>query len=193
MYLAGAPEQAAELRFENRLLNIHQYIPRMASRGLVSSPSSIFPLLYYTMPFWRRRTAGSAPTKTDYASQGMFATIGEDLFACALEGVGTTMFLLFGLGGIQAASLESQTGAAASGVEKILYIATCMGLSLLVSAWMFFRVTGALFNPNISLALLLVGVITPIRFLLYCFAQMIGAIVASALILALTPGPLAVK
>lgn len=125
--------------------------------------------------------------------QGMFATINDDLFAAGLECIGTTFFLLFGLGGIQAATLEVSNGPAASTVDKVLYISTCMGLSLLVSAWMFFRVTGALFNPNISLALLLVGVITPVRFVLYCIAQLIGAIIASGLILALTPGPLAVK
>ena len=68
-----------------------------------------------------------------------------------------------------------------------------MGLSLLVSAWLFFRVTGGLFNPNISLALMLVGVIRPVRFVLYCVAQLLGAIAASGLLLALTPGPLSVK
>jgi len=65
-----------------------------------------------------------------------------------------------------------------------------MGLSLIVSAWLFFRVTGGLFNPNVSLALLLVGVIGPVRFVLYCIAQMLGAIAASALLLALLPGPI---
>jgi aquaporin rerated protein, other eukaryote len=73
------------------------------------------------------------------------------------------------------------------------YIATVMGLSLLVSAWLFFRVTGGLFNPNVSFALLLCGIITPVRFVLYCIAQIVGGIAAAALVLALTPGPLASK
>lgn len=68
-----------------------------------------------------------------------------------------------------------------------------MGFSLIVSAWLFYRVTGSLFNPNVSLALLIVGVITPVRFVLYCIAQLLGAIAASALVIALTPGPLSVK
>ncbi|KAG8735855.1 hypothetical protein FRC12_017877 [Ceratobasidium sp. 428] len=67
-----------------------------------------------------------------------------------------------------------------------------MGMSLLVSVWLFFRVTGGVFNPAISTALLLVGAIGPVRWLLYCIAQMVGAIVASALLLALLPGKLAV-
>lgn len=68
-----------------------------------------------------------------------------------------------------------------------------MGLSLLISAWMFFRVTGGLFNPNVSFALLLTGIINPVRFALYCAAQLLGAIVAAGLVLALTNGPLASK
>ena len=119
------------------------------------------------------------------------STIREDAQAALLEFIGTTFFLLLGLGGIQAATGEVTTSG--STVEQVMYISTCMGLSLLVSAWLFFRVTGGLFNPNISLALLLVGVIRPVRFVLYCVAQITGAIAASGLILALTPGPLSVK
>ncbi|ETW82750.1 aquaporin, partial [Heterobasidion irregulare TC 32-1] len=109
------------------------------------------------------------------------------------EFAGTTVFLLIGFGGIQASTSETDASANTSEVIHVLYIATSMGLSLLVSAWLFFRVTGALFNPNISLALLLVGVIQPIRFILYCVAQMTGAITAAALVVALTPGPLSVN
>ncbi|KAF9223326.1 aquaporin-like protein, partial [Gyrodon lividus] len=68
-----------------------------------------------------------------------------------------------------------------------------MGFSLLVTAWLFFRVTGGLFNPNITLALWLVGVVGPVRFVLFCIAQMVGAIAASAIIYGLTPGPLSVN
>jgi aquaporin related protein len=123
----------------------------------------------------------------------LLSTFRDDLQAALLEFVGTTFFLLLGLGGIQAATGEKTSGSNGSTVEQVLYISTCMGLSLLVSAWLFFRITGGLFNPNISLALLLVGVIKPVRFVLYCIAQMAGAIAASGLILALTPGPLSVK
>ncbi|KAF7982951.1 hypothetical protein HWV62_25262 [Athelia sp. TMB] len=126
------------------------------------------------------------------SSSSQFSTIKLDLEAAALEFVGTTLFLLLGLGGIQAVGAEGANGTpAGSTIEKVLYISTCMGFSLLISAWIFFRVTGACFNPNISLALLLVGVIKPVRFVLYCVAQMLGAIAASALVLALTPGNLA--
>jgi aquaporin rerated protein, other eukaryote len=45
-----------------------------------------------------------------------------------------------------------------------------MGFSLLVSAWLFYRVTGGVFNPNITLSLLLIGAIGPVRFVLYTIA-----------------------
>jgi len=122
-----------------------------------------------------------------------FSTLREDGQAALLEFIGTTFFLLLGLGGIQAASAESSSPPSGSTIEHVLYISTCMGFSLLVSAWLFFRVTGGLFNPNISLALVLVGVIGPVRFVLYCVAQLLGAIAASGLVLALTPGPLSVN
>jgi len=119
-----------------------------------------------------------------------FTSFREDVQAALLEFVGTTFFLLLG---IQAAAGQAITSSGGSTLEHVLYISTSMGLSLLVSAWLFFRITGGLFNPNISLALLLVGVIEPLRFVLFCIAQMLGAIAASGLILALTPGPLSVK
>jgi aquaporin related protein len=54
-----------------------------------------------------------------------------------------------------------------------------------------FRITGGLFNPSVSLALFLVGGIGPLRFVLYVIAQLAGGISATAILLALLPGPLA--
>lgn len=123
-----------------------------------------------------------------------FSNFSEDLAAALLEFIGTAFFLLLGLGGIQAASAENLTsGQASSDIQLVLYISTSMGLSLLVSAWLFFRITGGLFNPNVSLALLLVGVIKPVRCILYCVAQLLGAIAGSAILLALTSKNLTVK
>ena len=127
-------------------------------------------------------------------TSGLFDNLRDDCFAAALEFIGTVFFLLFGLGGIQVANTESSVAdRPSSTLEQVLYISTCMGLSLLVSAWMFFRVTGGLFNPNISLALLLVGSLGPVRFVLYCIAQLVGAIAASAILRALSSARLSVK
>lgn len=120
---------------------------------------------------------------------GMFVNWLDDVKAALLEFVGTTTFLLLAFGGIQAASAEGNTTGTNS-VIQAMYIALAMGFSLLISVWIFYRATGGVFNPNISLALFLTGVIGPLRFVLYCIAELIGGIVAAALVLALTPGPL---
>ncbi|KNZ52491.1 hypothetical protein VP01_3556g2 [Puccinia sorghi] len=91
---------------------------------------------------------------------------------------GTLLFLLLGLGGIQAAATANiahqTTGQAAiktASVEQLVYISTSMGLALLATAWTFFRVSGSVFNPNIALALLLTGCLSPMRFVLYVVAE----------------------
>jgi aquaporin rerated protein, other eukaryote len=112
-------------------------------------------------------------------------SLAHDMKAAAFEFVGTTVFLLLAFGGVQASN-----DVQGSALERTLYIATSFGLSLLVSAWFFFRATGGLFNPDVSLALLLAGCIGPMRFVLYCVAQLTGAIAAAGIVLALTPGPL---
>jgi aquaporin related protein len=112
-------------------------------------------------------------------------SLGQDVKAASFEFVGTTVFLLLAFGGVQASN-----DVVGSVLERTLYIATSFGLSLLVSAWFFFRATGGLFNPDVSLALLLAGCIGPMRFVLYCIAQLTGAIAAAGIVLALTPGPL---
>jgi hypothetical protein len=75
-------------------------------------------------------------------TSGLFDNLRDDCIAAGLEFIGTVFFLLFGLGGIQAATAESTVAnRPSSALEQVLYISTCMGLSLLISAWMFFRVT----------------------------------------------------
>lgn len=110
-------------------------------------------------------------------------TFSADLKAAIFEFVGTTVFLLLAFGGVQGSNEVE-----GSQLERTLYIATAFGLSLLVSAWFFYRATGGLFNPDVSLALLLIGAIGPVRFILYCIAQLMGAIAAAAVVRALTPG-----
>jgi aquaporin rerated protein, other eukaryote len=99
------------------------------------------------MNFNQHHTQSTTPPRR--SKTGLFSDIREDLFAALLEFIGTVLFLLLGLGGIQASSTEP-TGTVVPNVERVLYISTCMGFSLLVSAWIFFRITGALFNPNVA-------------------------------------------
>lgn len=77
--------------------------------------------------------------------------------------------------------------------SQLLYIALSFGFSLCVNAWIFFRVSGGLFNPAVSLGLALVGAITPGRACLLILAQLLGGMTGAALIDALLPGPLLVR
>ncbi|KAF8903694.1 aquaporin-like protein, partial [Gymnopilus junonius] len=98
----------------------------------------------------------------------LFNNFSDDCAAGAFEFVGTTCFLLFGLGGMQVATAAAVgTDRQASTLDQVLYIATSMGLSLLISACL-----------------------GPVRFVLYCIAQMLGAIAASAMVRGLTSAPL---
>jgi glycerol uptake facilitator-like aquaporin len=133
-------------------------------------------------------TMATRTTRTHLRTFWPKTSLSHDVKAASFEFVGTTMFLLLAFGGVQAAH-EVQGPA----VEQTLYIATSFGLSLVVSVWCFFRVTGGLFNPNVCFALLLAGCIGPMRFVLYCIAQLTGAIAAAAIVLALTPGTVTYK
>ena len=119
----------------------------------------------------------------------LFANIKTDLCGALLEFVGTFFFLTLVFGGVQATTAAGGVGPAAPNALNVFIDSVSCGFSILVSAWLFYRVTGALFNPNISLALLLTGVIGPVRFVLYCIAQLAGSIAAAGVILALSPGP----
>ena len=70
------------------------------------------------------------------------------------EFAGTFMFLFFAFAGTQVAnsinsSVPNDTGADTS---RLLYISLSFGFSLAVNAWVFFRISGGLFNPAVSVA-----------------------------------------
>ncbi|KAK4687068.1 hypothetical protein P7C73_g3052, partial [Tremellales sp. Uapishka_1] len=139
--------------------------------------------------------------------KGMFADIKKDLIATAGEFIGTVLFLLFALGAVQAVGQNLQQTTSGSGSESTgttptgsdsarlvayLYIASAFGLSLFATASIFYRFTGSIFNPSVSLALVLVGAIKPVRFVMVATAQMVGGIVAAAILDGLTPSKLSV-
>lgn len=73
---------------------------------------------------------------------------------------------------------------------SLLYIAVAFGLSLVVNGWLFFRISGSIFNPAITFALAISGALSPIRAINVTIAQIVGGITAAALADGLTPGPL---
>ena len=69
--------------------------------------------------------------------------------ACCGEFIGTFFFLLLALSGTQVANTvpnpEHQDE-----LSRLLYISLAFGFSLAVNAWVWFRVSGGLFNPAVS-------------------------------------------
>lgn len=93
-------------------------------------------------------------------NQDTYLTVDNPDFIAVLgEFIGTTMFLFFAFAGTQVAKI----GAAPSSLSPVaaasfnptvqLYIALSFGFSLMVNAWVFFRVTGGMFNPAVSRSL----------------------------------------
>jgi aquaporin related protein len=71
------------------------------------------------------------------------------------EFVGTFLFLLFAFGGtnaVNAAPLAGRSADLAADPAKLLFISLCFGFSLAVNAWVFFRISGGLFDPAVGLS-----------------------------------------
>ncbi|KAI1629005.1 aquaporin rerated protein [Exophiala viscosa] len=119
--------------------------------------------------------------------------------AMAGEFVGTFLFLFFAFAGTQVANTpQTSTGSTSTNLPQgpvpaqLLYISLCFGFSLAVNAWIFFRISGGLFNPAVTLGLCLIGAVPFIRGGLVFIAQMLGAMAAAGVVSCLFPGPLAV-
>lgn len=67
------------------------------------------------------------------------------------ELVGTFLFLFFAFAGTQVANnLRNLTGPRHMDIASLLYISLAFGFSLAVNVWVFFRISGGLFNPAAS-------------------------------------------
>jgi aquaporin related protein len=82
----------------------------------------------------------------------LVATIGEF--------VGTFSFLFFGFIAAQTVN-QPVNGTSPSGPDpaRLLYISLAFAFGLAVNVWVFFRVSGGLFNPAVTLALCIVGAV----------------------------------
>lgn len=73
-----------------------------------------------------------------------------DIVAALGEFVGTTMFLFFAFTGTAVAKIPAVEGSSDISIPAQTYIALCFGFSLMVNVWVFYRVSGGLFNPAVS-------------------------------------------
>lgn len=112
------------------------------------------------------------------------------------ELIGTCFFLVFAFAGTQVANIQSEGGNEENtttgditgfNVNTLLYISLSFGFSLMVNAWVFFRISGALFNPALLVAMLVVRALTFARAACLFVAQMSGALLASAIVRYLFP------
>ena len=71
------------------------------------------------------------------------------LVAMSGELVGTILFLWFAFAGTQVAAMSTPAGTVLE-PQGIVYISLSFGMSLLVVAWAFYRISGGLFNPAVS-------------------------------------------
>ncbi|KAK5011059.1 hypothetical protein LTR28_006024 [Elasticomyces elasticus] len=114
------------------------------------------------------------------------------------EYVGTVLFLYFAMAGTQVANnIPSSSGLTVqqtgSNPQQLQYIALSFGFSLAVNAWVFFRISGGLFNPAVTVGMCLIGALPWIRGCLLFFVQILGGITAAALVSCMFPGPLNVR
>ncbi|OCL08716.1 aquaporin-like protein [Glonium stellatum] len=111
------------------------------------------------------------------------------------------MFLFFAFAGTQVANIGSQNNSANSttGAQTgfsptvLLYIALVFAFSLMVNVWIFFRISGGLFNPAVIFAMFMVKSMSLTRAFLLLAAQISGSIFASFLVSVLFPTQLNVR
>ncbi|OMP87964.1 Aquaporin-1 [Diplodia seriata] len=111
------------------------------------------------------------------------------------EFVGTFMFLFFAFSATQIAN----TGTASSSLTDVpntsdlMYIALAFGFSLAVNVWVFFRISGGLFNPAVTLGMCLIGAVGWFRGLLIFVTQIVGGIASAGIVSCLYPDTLKVR
>jgi aquaporin related protein len=114
------------------------------------------------------------------------------------EFVGTVLFLYFALSGAQVAnSVNTSSGQSiaetGSNPQQLQYIALSFGFSLAVNAWVFFRISGGLFNPAVTFGMCLIGALPWVRGILLFFTQILGGLAAAGLVSCMFPGELNVR
>ncbi|KXL44994.1 hypothetical protein M433DRAFT_108626 [Acidomyces richmondensis BFW] len=116
------------------------------------------------------------------------------------EFIGTFLFLFFGFSSTQVANAAANGANSSTGglsqvpnASSLLYISLAFGFSLAVNAWVFFRISGGLFNPAVTFGMALVGAINWIRAGLIFISQLLGSMAAAGVVSALFPGPMNVS
>ncbi|XTI89308.1 aquaporin-like protein [Cenococcum geophilum] len=154
---------------------------------------------FIVLPGMRKLTTDpNHPAERRLAGLGWLPNRVRNLFIAMMgEFVGTFLFLFFAFSATQvanaAAAGRGTTVPKAPNTSVLLYISLAFGFSLAVNAWVFFRISGGLFNPAVTLGMCLVGAVGWPKGAVVALAQILGAISAAGIVSALFPGPLAVR
>ncbi|ROW09269.1 hypothetical protein VPNG_05868 [Cytospora leucostoma] len=106
------------------------------------------------------------------------------LIAASGEFVGTFFFLWMAYSA-QLMVLDQAEGGASRGgasAHTVVYISLIYGLSLLVNAWAFYRISGGLFNPAVVLGLACGGALPWMRAVFLIPAELLASMVAGGLV-----------
>ncbi|KAF2809435.1 aquaporin-like protein [Mytilinidion resinicola] len=130
----------------------------------------------------------------------------NEIVATAAEFAGTFMFLFFAFGATQVANTAAVVSNGAAGESQtthsitqapntnvLLFISLAFGFSLAINVWVFFRISGGMFNPAVTLGLYLIGAINGLRAILCFFAQMFAGMASAGVVSAILPGELNVS
>ncbi|KAG6361407.1 hypothetical protein INS49_009634 [Diaporthe citri] len=122
-------------------------------------------------------------------------TVRGHIVAMISEFLGTFMFLFFSyaaaqIGNEKEDSLPLFNAPAGLSLLQISYIASVFGLSLGVNVWIFYRVSGGMFNPAVAIGLWIAGAFDWVRLVCVIPVQFLGAITAAGVVSALLPGKL---
>ncbi len=117
-----------------------------------------------TLPFTRtNKTTATTATRTNTGlpfARRFPDHVRNHFVAVCGEFIGTVLFLFFALSGAQVANNIPSTDVAGttqpakvvgSNPSQLQYIALSFGFSLVANAWVFFRISGGLFNPSVSI------------------------------------------
>ncbi|KAF2246414.1 aquaporin-like protein [Trematosphaeria pertusa] len=141
-------------------------------------------------PEHRRRHQDDAPHSNGrhHGHHGISSLQGH-LVAATGEFVGTFMFLYFSFAGqimLQTQASDRVNGGPSS--QTNIFTALLYGFSLLVNVWAFYRISGGLFNPAVTLGMVLTSTLPPIRALFLFPAQLLAGMCAAALVSCMFPG-----
>ncbi|KAI9833351.1 MAG: hypothetical protein M1819_003746 [Sarea resinae] len=158
----------------------------------------------FAIPFYKSEKGNERPRSKEEPPQNRVPFLDwmpdswrNHLIAMMGEFVGTFLFLFFAFSGTQVAfNGEPNSSNNSSKVPNpliLFYVSVSFGFSLLVNVWVFFRISGGMFNPAVTLGMALIGAVPYWRSLWVFIAQIIGGIASAGVVSCLFPGPLAVQ